>query len=169
MIKTKEIALGGLMIALAVVIMSIGTMLPFMTYVSPVLCMMIGAVLLKLINKTGYICWYIAVSILSLLLSPDKEAAAVFAAFGIYPLFRMQFQKLPLKWLFKLLYFNTITLLLYWLLIQIIGIPELVGEFTGVGTAMTIVMLMTGNLIFVLLDFSLQRLDKSNKYKFQKE
>lgn len=167
--KSKEIALGGLMTALAVVIMSVGTMLPFMTYVSPVLCMMIGAFILKIINKTGFISWYFAVTVLSLLLCPDKEAAAVFTAFGIYPLFRVKLNKLPLKWLFKLIYFNVITIFLYWSLMNIIGMQELVRAFSDIGTAMTIGMLIAGNFIFVILDFTLQRLDRSDKYKFAME
>lgn len=157
------------MTALAVVIMSFGTMLPFMTYVSPVFCLMIGAVMLKIISKTGFVSWYSAVAVLSLLLCPDKEAAAVFTAFGIYPLFRVKLNKLPFKWVFKLIYFNLVTLLLYWVLMYLIGMQELIREFADIGTAMTIGMLFAGNFIFILLDITLQRLDRSNKYKFVKE
>lgn len=167
--KSKEIALGGLMTALSVVIMCFGTMLPFMTYVSPVFCLMIGGILLKVFSRVGFVSWYLAVAILSILLCPDKEAAAVFTAFGVYPLFRTWFNKMPLKWIFKLVYFNVVTLLLYWILMHLIGMQELVREFSGVGTVMIVGMLLAGNVIFILIDTVLSRLDRSKKYKFAKE
>ena len=106
--KSKEIAFGGMMAALAVVIMCFGGMIPFMTYVSPVIAMIIGAVVLKIISKAGFFTWYFAVAILAVLLSPDKEAASVFIAFGCYPAVRMIFEKSPFRWLLKFIYFNIV-------------------------------------------------------------
>ena len=167
--KSKEVALGGVFTALSVIIMCFGTMFPFMTYVSPMFCFIIGAFLLRIISKSGYICWYFAVTILSLLLCPDKEAASVFTAFGLYPLFRRWFNKLPAKWIFKLLYFNISTLLLYWFLMRVIGLDALVQEFSGVGTVMMLVMLFAGNLIFILYDRILRRIESSKKFKFKRK
>lgn len=164
--KSKVVALGGLMAALSAVIMCFGGMLPFMTYVSPVLCLTLGAILLKIIGKTGFVSWYIAVMLLSLLLCPDKEAASVFLAFGYYPLIRVFLERLPFKWVFKILYFNVVTLLLYWILMYIIGMQQLYEEFAEMGRIMTLVALLAGNLIFVILDVTLQRLERSKKYKF---
>ncbi len=161
--------MGGLMTALCVVIMCFGGMIPFMTYVSPVFCMMIGAILLKVIGKTGFISWYFAVMLLSLLLCPDKEAASVFTAFGYYPIMKIRFDKLPLKWLFKLLYFNAVTLILYWILMYLIGLQELANEFAEIGTVMTVCMLAAGNVIFIFLDITLRRLERSKKYNSVKE
>jgi len=166
--KSKVVALGGLMAALSVVIMCFGGMLPFMTYVSPVLCLTLGAILLKIIGKTGFVSWYIAVMLLSLLLCPDREAASVFLAFGYYPLIRVFLERLPFKWVFKILYFNVVTLLLYWILMYIIGMQQLYEEFAEMGRIMTLVALLAGNLIFVILDVTLQRLERSKKYKFKK-
>ena len=39
--------------------------------------------------------WYGAVSILSLLLGPDKEAAAIFLALGYYPILKRHIDRLP--------------------------------------------------------------------------
>ena len=165
--KSKVVALGGLMAALSIVIMCFGGMMPFMTYVSPVLRMTIGAILLKLIGKTGFISWYFAVMLLSLLLCPDKEAAAVFTAFGYYPLSRVYLQRLPFKWLFKMIYFNAVTLLLYWVLMHILGMQQLYEEFAALGMVMTLVILFAGNLVFVLFDVILLRLERSHKYRFK--
>ena len=80
--NSKQMALGGIFAALAVVIMNLGGLIPIATYVCPALCM----VLLSLVHRAcgGRVAWawYGAVAILSLLLSPDKEASAVFAFLG---------------------------------------------------------------------------------------
>lgn len=160
--------MGGLMTALCVIIMCFGTMIPFMTYASPVFCLIIGGVLLKIMRKTGFISWYFATAVLSALLSPDKEAAAVFIALGLYPLFRVWFEKFKIKWILKMLYFNTTILLLYWLLLQLIGMKELVNEFSDIGAVLTVIMLFTGNVIFLIIDKILSRLERANKFKFRK-
>ena len=167
--KSKEIAFGGMMAALAVVIMCFGGMIPFMTYVSPVIAMIIGAVVLKIISKAGFFTWYFAVAILAVLLSPDKEAASVFIAFGCYPAVRMIFEKSPFRWLLKFIYFNIVILILYWLLINIMGMQQLASEFADLGKIMTILMLIIGNVIFVMIDLSLRRLDGMKKFKVTKE
>ena len=73
------------MAALAVVIMSLGTLIPVATFVCPVLCMLILQLVLKLCGSRIAWAWYGAVAILSLLMAPDKEAAAVFLFLGYYP------------------------------------------------------------------------------------
>ena len=99
--------------------------------------------------------WYGAVAILSLLLSPDKEAAAVFVAIGYYPLLKPIMDKWPLKWLWKAIFFNAVILLLYWLLMHIFGMAELLAEFEEMGTVMVIVTLVMGNATFFMLDMLL--------------
>jgi hypothetical protein len=151
----NPVALGGIFAALAVVIMAMGGMIPATTFICPAMCML----LLKAVRKyfPGRIgwAWYGAVAILSLLLSPDKEAAAVFAAIGYYPLLKPTMDKWPLKWLWKALLFNAVILVLYWLLMHIFGMAELLKEFEEMGTIMTIVTLVMGNATFFLLDMLL--------------
>jgi hypothetical protein len=101
--------------------------------------------------------WYGAVAILSLLLSPDKEAAAVFAAIGYYPLLKTYMDQWPFKWLWKAIFFNAVILVLYWLLMHVFGMAELLQEFEEMGTIMTVVTLLMGNATFFLLDLLLGR------------
>ena len=74
------------MAALAVVIMCMGGIIPMATYVCPMLCSLLLAVVLRLTGRRIAWAWYAAVSLLSLLLGPDKEAAAVFVFLGYYPI-----------------------------------------------------------------------------------
>ena len=154
------IALGGVLAALAVVIMSMGTLIPVATYVCPMLCALILRLVGKLCGSRIAWAWYGAVSLLSLLMAPDKEAAAVFAALGYYPILKPKLDALKGKWLWKLLFFNTVTLAAYWLMMHLFGFAQLAAEFSQMGTLMTAVMLLLGNVTFVLLD---KLLDKKFK------
>jgi len=61
------------------------------------------------------------------------------------------------KWLWKILFFNAVVLLTYWLLMHLFGFDQLVTEFAQMGMVMTTVMLLLGNVVFFLLDKLLER------------
>ena len=145
-------ALGGLLAALAVVIMSMGTLIPVATYVCPMLCAMILQLVLKTCGKRIAWAWYGAVSILSLLMAPDKEAAAVFLALGYYPIVKRKLDRMKGKWLWKGLLFNSVILLTYWLLMHLFGFDALAAEFSEMGILLVAVMRLLGNATFFLLD-----------------
>lgn len=145
------------MAALAVVIMSLGGMIPVATYVCPMFCALLLQFVLKLCGSRIAWAWYGAVAILSLLLGPDKEAAAVFVFLGYYPILKPWLDRRKLKWLWKGLLFNGATLVMYWLLMYLFGMEAILEEFQGMGIAMTAVLLILGNVTFFLLDKVLGR------------
>ena len=153
--KAYPIALGGMLAAAAVVLMSIGTILPIATYAAPMLCMLVCQVVLKLCGSRIAWTWYVCVAVLSLLLAPDKEAAAVFLVLGYYPILKPKLDKKNGKWLWKTLLFNGSILALYFVLLHIIGMEQLAEDFAGAGIAMYAVLLILGNLTFFLLDYLL--------------
>ena len=153
-------ALGGVLAALAVVIMSMGTLIPVATYVCPMLCALLLQLVLRICGERVAWGWYGAVSMLSLLMAPDKEAAAVFLALGYYPILKPRFDRKPGRLLRKLLFFNAVILLTYWLLMHLFGFDQLTAEFGEMGMAMTAVLLLLGNVTFFLLDKLLEK-----KYK----
>lgn len=147
-----SVALGGVLAALGVVVMCLGTLIPVATFLCPMVCMILAQVVMKTCGgKMGW-AWYGAVAVLSLLLSPDKEAAAVFAALGYYPMVKPRLERKKLPWLWKGLLFNAVILALYWLLIHLFGLDALAEEFAEAGRVMTVVMLILGNVTFFLLD-----------------
>ena len=152
-----NIALGGVLAALAVVVMSMGTLIPVATYVCPMICCLILQVILKICGKKIAWGWYGAVSLLSLLMAPDKEAAAVFLALGYYPILKPKFDRKRGKHFWKLLFFNAVTLLTYWLLLHLFGFAQLAAEFSEMGALLTVVMLLLGNVTFFLLDKLLEK------------
>lgn len=155
--KAKQIALGGMMAALAVVIMSFGGMIPSATFVCPMMCCLILEFVRRSCGDRVAWAWYGAVSILGLLMGPDKEAAAVFVFLGYYPILKPKFDRSKLKWLWKILFFNVVILGMYWLLIHLFGMAQLAEDWKELGYVMTAVMLVLGDLTFILLDIVLGR------------
>lgn len=145
-------ALGGVLAALAAVIMGMGTLIPVATYVCPMLCALLLQVVLKACGVRTAWAWYGAVAALSMLFAPDKEAAAVFVFLGYYPIVKPRLDRLKGKWLWKALLFNGSALLAYWALLHVLGLDGLGEEFTEMGTAMCIILLILGNVTFFLLD-----------------
>lgn len=148
-------ALGGTLAALAIVAMSLGTIIPIATYVCPVICM----VLLQVVQTNCGVriawAWYGAVAVLSMLLAPDKEAAAVFLFLGYYPIVKPRLEKTRLRWLWKGLLFNVSVVVMYWLLIRFLGLDT--QEFSEMGGFLWVILLLLGNFTFFLLDKLLSR------------
>lgn len=145
-------ALGGMMAALAVVIMTLGGAVPLNTFLCPVVCMMLLRFVLAVCGKRVAWAWYGAVSILSLLLGPDKEAAAIFLALGFYPILKPRLDRIRGGLIVKLALFNAAILAMYWALIRLLGFSQIAREYAGLGRAMTAIMLILGNVTFWLLD-----------------
>ena len=145
-------AQGGILAALAVIIMSLGTLIPVATYAAPMLCCMMVQLVLRLCGRRTAWAWYGAVTLLSLLMAPDKEAAAVFLALGYYPIVKPWLDRRKWKWLWKALLFNAAILAMYWLLMHLFGMTQIMEEFAGTGAVMTALLLILGNMTFFLLD-----------------
>lgn len=145
-------AFGGVLAALAVVIMCLGTLIPVATFLCPMLCILLAKTVLKRCGGKYALAWYGAVALLSLLLAPDKEAAAVFLGFGYYPVIKPKLDSLPVKWLWKGIFFNVVTLTLYWMLMHLFCMAHLLQEFREMGIVMVAITLLLGNACFFLMD-----------------
>ena len=152
-----RIALGGVLAALAVVIMSLGGLIPVNTYVCPLISTALLQIVLRLCGARVAWGWYGVVCILVLLLGPDKEAVAVFVFLGYYPIIKPLLDKLKLSILWKFLYFNCTIGLLYGLLIWALGITQIAAEFSELGMIGLVILLVLGNATFYLLDVLLNR------------
>ena len=158
--SAKFMALGGMMAALALVVMCLGGMIPLATYVCPMFCAVLLMVVLKLTNARIAWAWYGAVSILAMLLGPDKEAAAVFVFLGYYPILKPWLDKRKLAILWKLVLFNAAIFAMYSVLIYVFGLADLAAEFKELGMVLTIVTLVLGNITLFMLDVLLTLLQK---------
>jgi len=158
------IAFGGMMAAVAMVIMNLVGLIPVATFVCPMFCMIILTLVIRFCGSRIGWAWYGAVAILSVLLAPDKEAAAIFVFLGYYPLLKPTFDKSRCGLALKFLFFNVVILLMYWLLINLFGLSQVAQEYLGLGFVMTVFTLLTGNIIFFMLDKILGRIAIMNKW-----
>lgn len=156
--SARNVALGGVMAALALVIMCLGTVIPVATFVCPMLCAILLTVVLRITGARIAWAWYGAVAVLSLLLAPDKEAAAVFVFFGYYPIVKPWIDKRRFSFIWKLVLFNTSILAMYSLLIYLLGMEHIVEDFAEIGAIMTVITLILGNVTLFMLDVILGRI-----------
>ena len=142
-------ALGGMLTAVSVVIMCMGSIIPVNTYICPVLCILITRTVLDRCGKRIGWCYYLATAILSLLLAPDREAALVYAFLGFYPMIRPYFEKLgPLAMPGKLAFFTLAGAASYWLLLSVMGAGAAMNE----GWLLTAVTILLWDVLFLLVD-----------------
>ena len=142
-------ALGGLLTAVSVVIMSLGSLIPVNTYICPVLCILITRPVLERCGQRIGWCYYLATAILSLLLAPDREASLVYAFLGYYPMVRPFFQKLgPLGLAAKLVFFTLAGAASYGVLLLVMGAGAAMSE----GWLLTAVTVLMWDILFLLVD-----------------
>jgi len=142
-------ALGGMLTAAAVVIMSLGSIIPVNTYICPVLCILFTRPVLERCGKRIGWCYYLAVAILSLLLAPDREAALVYVFLGYYPMIRPFFGKLGrLQFIGKLVFFTLAGAASYGVLLAVMGAAAAMAE----GWLLTAVTILMWDILFLLVD-----------------
>lgn len=158
-----KVAVGGVVSALCLTLM-------FMTGVFPILSMAIpiyaGAMMIIVAHEVST-SWafsaYCAVSILSLFLTPDKEAATLFIMyFGYYPIIVSRLGRIrsaPLKILCKLAIFNGAMILWYRLIILILGSYDFFGEFSFLGKYAVAGVMIFINLVFFLYDYTIRMIE----------
>ncbi len=155
--ETKAIALGGMLGAVAMAVMCFGGLIPVSTYICPVMCMLILQTVLNFCGKRIAWAWYMMVSLLSLLIGPDKEAAALLVVLGYYPIIKPKMDRLPLNILWKLALFNAITVFMYTVVVALLGLEAILVEHTVLGYVSFGLMIILGNATFFLLDKILTR------------
>ncbi len=157
--KSTQVALGGLCSALCLLLLFLTGLVPFATFALPALA---GMVLIAVVEENGRgtaLLVYSAASLLSLFVVPDREAAVLFILFfGYYPLLRQLLHRLrfwPAMLLLKGIIFNISMLVAYWLIINLLGIPDVLEEFGSFGRYSALVLLLMGNVVFIIYDYAL--------------
>ena len=147
--QSRQMALGGMMTAVSVVIMCLGSVIPINTYVCPVLCILVTRPVLDRCGRRIGWCYYLATAILSLLLAPDREAALVYAFLGYYPMIRPFFERLgPVKGMAKLVFFTLAGAAAYGVLLLVMGVGAAMNE----GWLLTAVTVILWDVLFLLVD-----------------
>ena len=147
--KARQMAFGGMMTAVSIVIMALGSLIPVNTYLCPVLCILVNRiVLIRCGRRIGW-CYYLAVAILSLMLAPDREAALVYAFLGYYPMIRPFFERQGLLApVLKLAFFTLAGAASYGVLLLVVGVGAAMTE----GWILTAVTVLMWDVLFLLVD-----------------
>lgn len=159
--KSTQIAIGGVFSALCLLLMFLTGMIPFSMYVLPA---MAGAMLIAVVVENGRktaALVYITVSILSLFIVPEREAVLMFIVLlGYYPIVKELMERIrsrPVQYVLKLLLFNVTVVGGMLFSAYILGMSELLSGMNDFGRYTAVVLLVAGNVIFVVYDFLLTR------------
>lgn len=160
--RTRKLAFGGVMSALSLVSMFLSGVFPFAEYACPALA---GVFLIALVidfNKKTALIAYAAVALLSLFITPNKEAAILFIAFlGYYPILKScleQVKSRVLEWVLKMGLFNIAVVASYFVIVNILGMEEVLSQMKGIAEYGILVMLLLANVAFVIYDIALSGL-----------
>ena len=156
--QSGRIALAGMLSALAVVILTLGSLVDVVELSAAALASF--AVMVAVLELgTGWAVGVFAVSaVLSLLLFPMRIATVTFALFfGYYPVLKVYLDKLrvrPLRWAVKFACFNAFLVLAALLLGEIAGLEAEVGEAKWLYGA----LLALGNATLAVYDVAIARI-----------
>lgn len=170
----KRIVICGVLVALSIIILYIGSM--FQT-LDLTMSAIVSLLVVVIVIEMGYsYAWltYVATSILSLVLLPQKTPAIFYACFmGFYPIIKSHVERINsavLRWIIKLVVGN-VALVAMFLLLSIFVPEEFVGGWMLVATY------VLGLTAFIMYDIALTKLislyfarirDRIKIYKFLK-
>ncbi len=152
--KSNSMAMAGMLSALAVVILYLGSLIELLDLSASVLAAL--AVMVAIMELGRGFAWgvYLVSAMLSLLLFP-RTASVVFAAFvGYYPILKVYLDRIPIRlvqYLIKLILFNAFLFGALWLCRWFLGVNN---EWDALGN----ILFWMGNFSFAVYDFALSRL-----------
>lgn len=163
--NSYRIALGGVVSSLCLLCMFLTGVFPLLMYALPAIAGVLMIVIVIDVGKRWAYVTYAAVSLLSLLICPDKEAAVMFIAFfGFYPIFKSTLEKIKpiaLEYLLKFAFFNVAVVAAYWVVINVFGIGDIIDEMGDYGEYGLYILLGIANVTFIVYDIALTRLISS--------
>lgn len=157
---SRRAALCGLLTALAVVLLSLGSLIPLATFACPMLAMVCLLPALLEYGAGTALLLYAGTACLALLLCADKELALFYCSLGWYPALRPRLALLPrpARMVLKCVLFLLAMGAMYGLLIFILRLEAVVEEFSGYSAAGALGLLALGAAAFLLFDRALERL-----------
>ncbi|MBQ8687257.1 MAG: hypothetical protein IJ512_01760 [Ruminococcus sp.] len=152
-----RIALGGTLASMCLLSQFITGVFPVFYIIMPMICGILVTVMAMETSTWWGFLMYLAVSTLSLFVTPNKDAALIFILFfGHYPLIRPYLYRLklkPLVYALKLLIFNICMLAYFFLTVYLLGMDELLKEMGEFGKYGAYILLGTVNMMFISYDY----------------
>ncbi|MCL2055489.1 MAG: hypothetical protein FWG90_13805 [Oscillospiraceae bacterium] len=156
-----KVAFGGVVSSLCLLLMFLTAVFPVLALALPIFSGMLIAMVAIEINVPWGFVTYAAVAVLSIFVTPDKQAAIFFIFFfGYYPVLKLELEKRlkklrVIRWVLKFAAFNAAIVSSYYLIINIFGAMDFFAEFGFTGKYLIAGLLGFGNIVFILYDSTL--------------
>lgn len=154
-----RVALGGIVSSFCLMAMFLTGVFPLLYLVLPMIAGILMLIVVNEVSTPWALLTYLAVGLLSLFVTYDKEAALIFILFfGHYPITYRYLNKIPSKLLrlpVKLLVFNGCMVLFYHINVYLFGLQELMEAAADFGKYGAVILLAAMNPFFLMYDYSL--------------
>lgn len=150
--KSKLVAYSGILSALSIVLIFLGTVISVFSYIAPVIA---GVVLISAVKnvseKSAYLV-FLVVSVITILFMPDKECSLTYIFFfGYYPIIKPHLEGIKNKIvsiLIKFLVFNAGIIVSQLICFYVFAIPfdDFLGKW-GI-----VILLILANILFIIYD-----------------
>ncbi len=154
-----RVALGGVISALCILAMFMTGVAPFLYLTLPMIAGALLTIIVVEVNASWAFLTYVAVSLLSVFVTFDKEAAIIFILFfGHYPILKYKLEKIPLKILrtiIKFAVFNVCIVADYQITIHLLGIDDFMDDFAILGKYGLYILWVFVNVFFIFYDYVL--------------
>lgn len=153
-----KVATCGICTALSVVLLFFGGTIYIFSYAVPIVLGVLMILLKKTLTISSAVSVYVATSILSFIIVPDKETVLLYVLFfGYYPIIKSSLDKIKPKFLsvvLKILLFNISLVVVELLCVYVFGIPFFENGAFSVFILISFIVLM--NVLFAMYEYILK-------------
>jgi len=151
-----KVALGGVISSMSLFVMFLTSVLPAFYIAFPMLAGGLLLVIVSDISEGWAFVTYVGIGLLSLFITPDKEAALMFILlFGHYPILKQRIDrlKLPLlRGIIKIAVYNICIIAIFKISMAIFGIEDMFVGFEFLGKYVVPVLLVITSIVFLAYD-----------------
>ena len=157
--QSWHIALCALLAALGTVLMAVGGLIPIATYTTPLFAaLLLLPVLQEFGPRWAGMVWLVT-ALLALMVSADREAAALYWVLGWYPILKPRVDALgPLALPAKAALFTLAQCVEYALLIWVFQLQQVLQEWGTYTQAITVLMIASLTAVLLIWDALLGRM-----------
>ena len=168
--QSRKIATCGLLCALSIVVMMLGSFIGIGTYAAPLLAFWLLLPAQEMFGNKAALTAFFAVAVIGLMILPDRELALFYCAFGWWPVAKTYVDRIPgtaVRTIVKLVIYLAVVLLMMYAVMSVIGLealnenlailfflPILKVPFTWID----LVVIPVGALFFFYCDSSIKKI-----------
>jgi hypothetical protein len=157
--KAVKLAFSGVLCALSVTVLFLGSLFPLVEYAIPTLSgLCLIPIVIEIDRKYAFLA-FAAASATGLIVVPRKEFALLFLLFlGYYPIVKSYVEskfRFIAEWALKLGLFNAGMIAAFFVSINLLSIPK--EEFSIGGVYLPWLLLLAGNGAFIIYDLAITR------------